>query len=238
MIRTALAAAALIAAAATPASAAYVNVWSTSFDTNNEYENTGPFPWTSLSTVFGGAFFDTAGTAPGLGSQYFHNDTGGTTKFSAFGLGAHNSLKLSFDLVFADSWDSVNGAASPDYLYVDVNGTSDAYTAANASGSLDYFGPGTLTGFDYYLYNRAWPDKIVHFDFIIPHTASTFYLSLYAGGAGFQYGTDESWGIDNFALSAQAPGQTVPEPAAWAMMITGFGMTGSMLRRRRMQTAA
>lgn len=30
----------------------------------------------------------------------------------------------------------------------------------------------------------------------------------------------------------------VPEPASWALMIGGFGMTGAMLRRRRLATAA
>jgi len=28
-------------------------------------------------------------------------------------------------------------------------------------------------------------------------------------------------------------GGSVPEPASWALMIAGFGMTGSLLRRRR-----
>jgi len=29
----------------------------------------------------------------------------------------------------------------------------------------------------------------------------------------------------------------VPEPASWALMITGFGLSGAMLRRRRMVRA-
>jgi hypothetical protein len=40
--------------------------------------------------------------------------------------------------------------------------------------------------------------------------------------------------VDNIQLSTAA----VPEPATWAMMITGFGLAGSMLRRRRMVAAA
>lgn len=35
--------------------------------------------------------------------------------------------------------------------------------------------------------------------------------------------------IDNFTL-AGAPSSAVPEPAAWAMMIVGFGLAGTMLR--------
>jgi hypothetical protein len=39
-------------------------------------------------------------------------------------------------------------------------------------------------------------------------------------------------GFDNIAL-----GRGVPEPAAWALMIAGFGLAGATLRRRRTLTA-
>jgi hypothetical protein len=32
--------------------------------------------------------------------------------------------------------------------------------------------------------------------------------------------------------------EAVPEPAAWALMIAGFGMAGAALRRRRLTLAA
>jgi hypothetical protein len=215
--------------------AGYTNVWSTGFETS-EYETLGPFPWSSLSTIFGGASFDNAGSGPGLGTRYFHNTTGGTTIFTANGLGAHDSLKLSFDLIFVDSWDGNDGSCcSPDYLFANINGASDAYYASIALGSSDYFGLGTLSAFGNYLSNPSWNDKIVHYDLIIPHTASSFFLSFNAGGGGFQYGTDESWGIDNFSLSARTD---VPEPASWAMLIAGFGLTGAVMRRRRMAAVA
>lgn len=230
----ALALLAAAAFAAAPAQAAYTNVWSTSFDTT-EYEVIGPFPFTVLSTLYGGAYFDSSGTAPGLGTQYFRNDSGSQTIFTASGLGAHNSLKLSFDLIFANTWDSDDGTYpfTPDYLYVDYGGlASDAYTTALASGSNNYFGPGVETSVGFYLPGGA-PARIVHYDLTFAHTASSFYLSLYAGGAGYQYGPDEWWGIDNFSLAAE-----VPEPATWAMMITGFGLAGAALRRQRALAAA
>lgn len=40
--------------------------------------------------------------------------------------------------------------------------------------------------------------------------------------------------LDNLSLDIGG----VPEPASWAMLITGFGLTGTTLRRRRMQAVA
>ena len=46
-------------------------------------------------------------------------------------------------------------------------------------------------------------------------------------------------GAQNAALNfGLAPNAAVPEPAAWALMITGFGLAGASLRRRRTLTAA
>jgi hypothetical protein len=41
--------------------------------------------------------------------------------------------------------------------------------------------------------------------------------------------------LDDISLSTTSP---APEPAAWALMIVGFGAAGSMLRRRRVAAAA
>lgn len=43
---------------------------------------------------------------------------------------------------------------------------------------------------------------------------------------------------DNFRFDvAEVVGGPVPEPASWAMMIAGFGLTGAAMRRRGMATA-
>jgi len=47
-------------------------------------------------------------------------------------------------------------------------------------------------------------------------------------------GTANQTGYDNITFgSAVAGGGGVPEPSVWALMISGFGMAGAMLRRRR-----
>ena len=43
--------------------------------------------------------------------------------------------------------------------------------------------------------------------------------------------------IDNGAILFERGRPAVPEPATWAMLITGFGFVGASLRRRRAQTA-
>ncbi len=47
---------------------------------------------------------------------------------------------------------------------------------------------------------------------------------------GLRTGGDDTAFIDQVALGAAAG---VPEPSAWALMIVGFGMAGSLFRRRR-----
>jgi hypothetical protein len=41
--------------------------------------------------------------------------------------------------------------------------------------------------------------------------------------------------IDNVSI---AEAGVVPEPASWAMLLAGFGLTGAMMRRRRPVPAA
>jgi hypothetical protein len=48
----------------------------------------------------------------------------------------------------------------------------------------------------------------------------------------FLAGTSEGVG-EGFLTANVAPGAQVPEPATWALMIGGFGIAGSLLRRRR-----
>ena len=65
-------------------------------------------------------------------------------------------------------------------------------------------------------------------------TAEDFALSF--SGLSHAFGS-ATWTADStgtFASdSRNQPGGGVPEPASWAMMITGFGGVGALLRRRR-----
>ena len=62
-------------------------------------------------------------------------------------------------------------------------------------------------------------------------TFDTGILGLHGGSkAGYVVTATFDWAND--------PSGAVPEPASWALMITGFGLTGAALRRRRTMAVA
>ncbi len=70
-------------------------------------------------------------------------------------------------------------------------------------------------------------------------TRSIFFTAGSAGSLNFKFGSSSADNVgpllDNVSLSIGAP---VPEPATWAMMIFGFGLVGSALRRNRKSLTA
>ena len=83
---------------------------------------------------------------------------------------------------------------------------------------------------------------------------NAFNVTLTSGaltdpGVYVNYGTNSTNGIGGFSFTGAAAGNTsidniiangsvVPEPASWAMLIAGFGLTGAAMRRRRVAVAA
>jgi len=50
-------------------------------------------------------------------------------------------------------------------------------------------------------------------------------------------GTANQTGYDNITFGSVTPGGGVPEPAAWGMLIGGFGLAGAAMRTRRTKVA-
>ena len=77
-------------------------------------------------------------------------------------------------------------------------------------------------------------------------TATYSYSGLVTLGSGDYLDFLVGWGSNNnfiddstgFTASLTPGGGTAPEPAAWTLMIGGFGMAGAALRRRRTAMAA
>jgi uncharacterized repeat protein (TIGR03803 family) len=63
---------------------------------------------------------------------------------------------------------------------------------------------------------------------------------LFADSSGTLYGTTQAGGEEDRGTIFTIAGayDPVPEPASWAMLIAGFGLTGAMMRRRRHIAAA
>lgn len=158
-------------------------------------------------------------------------------------LPAHSAVDISFILGFLESWDSSNAnqAFSPDYLKIEVDGSTilDLLTSNNASGSIVNYGGGTilaqnvqantLTSFSDTLINMASSPALLS----IPHSANTLSLSINAYGAGWQGGTDEAWGLDALTITyvpAASP-NPVPGPLPLLGLITTFKISRKIRRR-------
>ncbi|MBO9574402.1 MAG: PEP-CTERM sorting domain-containing protein [Sphingobium sp.] len=151
---------------------------------------------------------------------------------------AHTAIKLSFLVGLLDSWDSTNGSPAPDLLFITIDGNLVAtLTTNNASGSVTDFGGGTLIVNGAQVdSNQFYTDTLLDMSSApwtsFAHSASSITIGFQAGGAGWQGGTDEAWGVDNLTISVSSEG-AVPEPASWAMMLGGLGIIGAAMRRRR-----
>jgi hypothetical protein len=150
------------------------------------------------------------------------------TAFSSFGFGPDSNEQFSgnFDLI------------TPDFVTAGATFLpSDLIDCAAVSN----FGPATCTG-EGFLTGFAGSDLTISFG--VQGTTTGVGIFYYFVPAAFntpgsydtvEFGADQAGHLVVTDLGGTSPG--VPEPAAWTMMIAGFGLAGSALRRTRRQTA-
>ena len=100
-----------------------------------------------------------------------------------------------------------------------------AYGFVGGNGSLMevYDGGGYTMGTFSFTGTPGWQQLLITADLGDPDLGGFAYIQS-ARSAGMMTGVGVGWAPDSGA---------VPEPASWALMIAGFGMVGTMARRRR-----
>ena len=244
--------------AAGVAKAASVTVYSNDF----EGAPTVAAGVTAIVSGAGGTESSQGYSAYGFGTTFYRNDSTGdpaaSTTFTLSGLQAHTSLSVGFLLAVIDSWDGMAGnGCAPDQFNVKLDGTTifstdfgnvrngacgahpQTYGTSNAllfpgPNNIDFDPSSTSVGFSGW--NDAAYDMALESLFQnIAHTGNTATFEVFASGAGWQGGGDESWAVDNVrvTLNGVTSTGTVPEPGTLALL--GIGLAGlGAIRRLKM----
>ncbi|WP_333573467.1 PEPxxWA-CTERM sorting domain-containing protein [Sphingomonas sp.] len=165
----------------------------------------------------------TSGNAtPILFGAFFTNALGGAIQsitLDYFGeqwrLGTASSDRLSFE--YSLNATSLSNGSWTAFDALDFTSIRNGTGSGSASSALDGNAPG----------NRK-------------EISATIGNLLIADGGGFAIrwtdrdvgGSDHGLAIDDLTLTATLAPSAVPEPAAWALLIGGFGFAGAALRRR------
>ncbi|MBL8556886.1 MAG: PEPxxWA-CTERM sorting domain-containing protein [Phenylobacterium sp.] len=169
-----------------------------------------------FTTELGSGLALYSGTESDGVSLLAQNDTNGNFIRGTFTDGLHSFLSLTF------------GNDDPNFLTAGDQAVLTVFKAGTMVGQtiLMLTGPNDLM------------DQTIGFQFAQFDSWSFAYTNAAGvpstGGAGANVGLIEV--IDNITYDTLATG--VPEPAAWAMMILGFGGVGAMARQRRRLVAA
>lgn len=175
-----------------------------------------------------------AGAALAVPAPYPNPGTESTT-VASFSAGVSGLLVL---------WYTGNVAGFTNYAFAQINGV-DTGTCLDSQTSTygDLCSVGAVTAGDsivFGIYVQDTDTKYYSNPALNDDGINHVYFANYDGDsfvpAGFNFqwedlagGGDFSYGDHSYIATIQA----VPEPASWALMITGFGLAGIAVRRRR-----
>jgi hypothetical protein len=197
-----------LALAATVLGAALIgapSAWATNILQNGGFETGGLSPWYQDNDYTPGPVNWTVNSADAHSGTYSAYDVGNKE------LRQDIAATAVADIDQLSFWmkhpSLVNAPAYVTFFYSDA--TSGSFTEHSNSTDWQYF---DLTS----LLNAS-------------KTLIGFSIYGYAGGDGTPITR-----LDDFVIDVRDP-TAVPEPAAWALMVAGFGFAGAMLRRRRVE---
>lgn len=157
--------------------------------------------------------------------EFFAKNAGSVTPFLSTRL--DDGTNANFTITGIGETRTVSGAGFNQFDFSTVSGSS--ITSANTYFGFAYSNGGVIA-FDY-LPSMATAGTFVAPENFFPMLGGTFSSSLAAQQNAFGALNTRTYSASATAESVAA----VPEPATWALMILGFGIVGSALRRRRTQ---
>jgi hypothetical protein len=187
---------------------------------------------------------DPAGTVRvhGAADARWDSATSGRVSLSDFGWSVEPSgLKLSGTVPYLVGWvglcgldcGDVQGVWSYTFTAATDGGFHMTYDIAEQRTGFNFFGDHvwTLSGGDYFSAENTVLPGTGAFGGIPLKAGETYTVSLNSNmslGGGLYQLTDDVDALFNWQITTQG----VPEPSAWTIAITGFGLTGLALRRR------
>ena len=158
---------------------------------------------------------------------------------SLFGLQAGTTVTNTGAIITATGGDFI-GIGNPFFTVATFKATNG--TPFSFSSSF-----GNFTGSIQSLTTSVSPNATIDFDVFGTFTPS-FGVFNTAALASITFGLTQTGALvpgtpqpsisGSFTLSSPPTVNFIPEPAAWAMLIAGFGLTGAAMRRRRVTVAA
>ncbi len=151
----------------------------------------------------------------------------------------------SADVVWTVNGTFDDGGTVSGFFDIDVYGYVDGFNLQTAGGSTDagfdydpsdsYFSNGT-----FYVDAQPGYQSDLHLEFADNLTVASADNAIQGGEGGPSWECQNSYscylpadGSIRYIATGFASAGGVPEPAAWALMILGFGGVGAMLRNRR-----
>jgi hypothetical protein len=181
-----------------------------------------------------------------IGSRSFLGEFGNTRVDLTLGnLPAHSAVTVAFDLFIIRTWDG-NCALNdwgPDYFSLGITGDGTLLNTTFSNGPESWalrqsYPDNYLADHSYqtgasevnslgYMRGPSLPmDSVYHLQYTFAHESAG--LGLYFAGSGLQGLADESWGLDNVAVSVSS----VPEPGTLGLLVCG-AIAGLICWRRR-----